>query len=801
MKVLFAVHDEKVSLSIVKKYQKEYKEIISYKNVYYFNAIFKELQRDKSYDRIVIDEELEEFTSSNYEQKDKFIFDKLDNITDEASNTTGSDIPIVLICTERRTKGEEFLVKLFGIGIYNAIIGNDRSTDEVCRLIYKPRTKKEAKIYYKVDADDVNYKRESEDDVGEEEIQHILLYFKKLGRNEEKYVEGFKNVVSQYNENQLKVIASVLPTSVKSILEKSSPEYQKLIEKKIVTAIKKNSDKKVEESGTTETLLTDRKPNIEKRIIVPKKINKTLISKVNISRPINSMRVEKENVEVRNEKLDEEIDEKIDKKIDEEIIKDQINIEENEAPKKKRGRPPKKAKIEEPIVAKVSKKRGRPPKNVSIEELQDFQQELPKSNYDLDDIEEQHFESDYENSQLNLNSNKESNEYQNNRSSLNLEDYQDNDDYILDEDDVSTLSDIQEYEPLIDETEFIPEKENDIEDTNSEEEILRRYDDSENQINNYAEQLPEKNNSEYHDYTEYNNLLSSTRKVMAFVGTSKNGTSFIVNNIAKILSDSGIDTAILDATKNKNAYYIYTKNEEDLRQVATKSIENLAIGNAQGIKVKSNLTVYTELPSQENIEQNVGTILETLIKNHSAVLIDCDFETPCEYFDKSQEIYLVQSMDILTIQPLTAFLRQLKSKNILNESKLRIILNKVIKLRGVSPKVIVGGMSNYNDPEMSFMTELFDRNNIVPMEIPFDMSAYGNYLEQIIECELTTDRYSKDFQNILKKLASVIYPLLPNGKKDKKKKKSKEEKKIDSYEDTAFSNSVNDTLNNMKKRY
>ena len=40
MKVLFAVHDEKVSLSIVKKYQKVYKEIISYKNVYYFNAIF-----------------------------------------------------------------------------------------------------------------------------------------------------------------------------------------------------------------------------------------------------------------------------------------------------------------------------------------------------------------------------------------------------------------------------------------------------------------------------------------------------------------------------------------------------------------------------------------------------------------------------------------------------------------------------------------------------------------------------------------------------------------------------------------
>ena len=48
MKVLFAVSNENISESIVKKYQKEYKEIISSKNVYYFNAIQKELQKDLS---------------------------------------------------------------------------------------------------------------------------------------------------------------------------------------------------------------------------------------------------------------------------------------------------------------------------------------------------------------------------------------------------------------------------------------------------------------------------------------------------------------------------------------------------------------------------------------------------------------------------------------------------------------------------------------------------------------------------------------------------------------------------------
>lgn len=45
MKVLFAVSNENISEMIVKKYQKDYKEIISYKNVYYFNAILKEIRK------------------------------------------------------------------------------------------------------------------------------------------------------------------------------------------------------------------------------------------------------------------------------------------------------------------------------------------------------------------------------------------------------------------------------------------------------------------------------------------------------------------------------------------------------------------------------------------------------------------------------------------------------------------------------------------------------------------------------------------------------------------------------------
>ena len=147
MKVLFAVNNESISEAIIKKYQQEYKEIISSKNVYYFEAITRELQKDKTYDRIVISEDVEPFANNNYGVIDKFIFERLDSIKDEATGNMGNNIPIILICADRRNKSEDFLVKIFGIGIYNALIGQDRTISKLCPLIAKPRDIKEARAY------------------------------------------------------------------------------------------------------------------------------------------------------------------------------------------------------------------------------------------------------------------------------------------------------------------------------------------------------------------------------------------------------------------------------------------------------------------------------------------------------------------------------------------------------------------------------------------------------------------------------------------------------------------------------
>ena len=142
MKVLFAVSNDGVTTSVVQKYQQKYKEIITKKSVYYFNAIIKELQRDRTYDALVIGEDLEPLANNDYAQADKFIFEKLDEISDEASKSSGEDIPIIFICADRRTREDALLIKLFGIGVYNALVENDRSIEKVCELICKPRTKR-----------------------------------------------------------------------------------------------------------------------------------------------------------------------------------------------------------------------------------------------------------------------------------------------------------------------------------------------------------------------------------------------------------------------------------------------------------------------------------------------------------------------------------------------------------------------------------------------------------------------------------------------------------------------------------
>ena len=357
---------------------------------------------------------------------------------------------------------------------------------------------------------------------------------------------------------------------------------------------------------------------------------------------------------------------------------------------------------------------------------------------------------------------------------------------VIEEEDDEDEEEEEVVKPIVEkEEQVVPNPVNEMQYTRPESANQNNY------MPNYNTREIENTNMQYYD-VNLDSLLSGNKKVVAFVGTSKNGTSFLVNNLADVLSKKGINVAVLDLTQNKNAYYIYTKNEEELRRKAYSSIQNLARGAVDGIQVNKNLTVFTTLPGEDEGINEYGNILKTLVQNYSVVLMDCDFETNYGYFKNAQEIYLVQSFDILTIQPLTAFLRNLKSKNILDPQKLRVVLNKVLRVRSVTERTIIGGMAYYNDPAMSFMTELFDKDNVKYCSIPFEEQTYSRYLEGLVNCEISINGYSKNFLASLDKLSNMVYPLLSN---------SANSGKLNSYNSNGFSSNMNNTLNKMKNNY
>ena len=1410
MKVLFAINDENIVSEITSRYQQKYKEIITSKSVYYFNAILKELQNERDYDAIVIGEDLEPIADNNYDRIDRFILEKMDEVSDEASQQSGSDIPIILICSDRRTRNDPILAKLFSMSIYNAITGADRTIEQVCELISKPRGKKEAKAYYNMNRTE-EYDPITGEDVSESEIQSILNHYTKIAGNEQKCVESFDIIASQYNPKQLKIIVNFLPMSVKSILEKYSVRYQQLFllnnktnknEKKtgaeLLTVDISNGQKldqpvvipatlshPVTEFNNTNAYVNNNgingqfmnnpymnngqmnqmqrpmqgnpymnqynqgnpynrnipnayqsqrpmQPNVEQNNTMQRNPNMMNMQQghqnmgprpeptqmgqmgqmprnnnvqnpsmqftnnpqnnqinniqnpynqfanmqnrntqmnpmqvqnnqfanaqygnrmpnVNQQNPANSipstnqqnlvnnipntnqqnlvnsmpdinqqnsnqenlnidLEEQKKNLEMdaepkteqntyqdiasvfdtpvipdpepiptqevpdfhleetpieekqteeeknantnffqptQMEQIKDEIQEtnilnnntpsnffyndENEKKIDEPNYlekKETEEIGENEQdlaqePKRGRGRP-RKAPIED-VEDKPKRGRGRPRKIKPEDELNQtqtviepmentqpaedlnsfnsmYQIQTQENNFDqnkkletiripdpvlsinpiqqhnsveeIKKIEPVHTFNPIESVQTynpveeikpvepvqTFNPTEEikpiepvqafkpiepvqtynpieqikpvepvqtfnpiepvqthnpietipawnnmNHEELNSMPSLGFEPIQDeytpvvqnieppmvtiptsnfennsiqinqmpaidtaNDNYELpsifgevaeqpeynqkDEEtknmfDTSVFNDNQaeikmnqeqnvpsydtsvdsffgeEIAPISTNINQVEENvANNLVETNTYKTEQNAYNNQEDlyqiqnarspfenevqqptNINDILGNIPkpvgiqsqtqpeevkqQENDGGFNPYNipspfendmnvnndlgTYANLVQQetyentfmpnnfqnpqlynqneeyveqpqsmlnmgSGKLCVFTGTSKNGVSFIVNNLAQMLIQSNVKVAILDETQNRNSFYIYTNNDEPLINKAVSSIRNLENGLAKGLDVSRYLTVYTNIPDGglENKTEDIEAIVSTLTHNYDIILVDSDFETNEKFFAYASEIYVVQSMDALTIQPITKFLSELKDKGLLQEEKLRIIINKYMNMKRLPAEIVIEGLTRYNEPTMTLQKELFNSKNVPAILIPFDMQAYTRYMDVIATCQMTLNGYPTVFLNSLDKLASIIYGTAPElakintaaqnkskkrgffaGKLTGKKQKEEPEKpnKNTQYNEfnpnqylmnnNLYSNEMNDTLNKMKKNY
>ena len=625
MKVLFAVSNEKITEQVVAKYQVMFNELLSYKEVYYYNAIVKELEKNKDYNAIVIDESLE---SVSNDKGDQYLLNNLDAITDIAVNNENTQIPIILICKADRQPAEEFLEKIYKIGIFNALILKDRKISKICEYINNPRNKKDAKKYYQINVDDTEVVADTEhDSIAKTELKNILNYYAKLGNDTSKYSETFERIAEQYTDVELVYIIARFPENVKNVLMSENQRFRNLM------SIDPSKLQQMEQAKKQQEMVEKLKPVVHQE--------------------------ENTNTFTQEEAKD---------------------------------------------------------LNVSIEPKQEENIHIISNEYDIEEKEEQ----------------------------------------VHENKNVAITPNIEPQKVEVNNSNSI----NDINVNTNPTNTNVNYNQNQNTNNmnyNYVEQTPNMNRNIEVQVQNVANQVNS-KNVFSFVGTSKNGTSFLVNSLAILFSSIGINTAIVDLTKNKNDYYMCTNNEDRLREIATLSIIKLEKGIAEGVQINKNLSVYTGLPTNDTNKLNSRAVIDTLKKNHTLILLDCDFETNLEYYTYSNQIFTVQSLDVLTMQPLTIHLKKLKELGIISDSKISIILNKEVPVKGLTKKLMIGGLSMYNSPNMEERVQLFNKDNVKVYSVPFDIQAYQKYLENIVHCKFEITGYPKKFITELQLIAENIYP-------------------------------------------
>ncbi len=246
------------------------------------------------------------------------------------------------------------------------------------------------------------------------------------------------------------------------------------------------------------------------------------------------------------------------------------------------------------------------------------------------------------------------------------------------------------------------------------------------------------------------------KKIVCFVGAPKSGTTFCINAIGTFLARNRVKTAIVDVTRKRDTYTIYTYDNEGKRNIAAESLKYASNGLNEPL-VYEKLSVYTGMPGEDRKIYNASLAIDTIIQNNNVILIDSDFTTPADYFRLCQEIYIVQDMDILNISQLTIFLRELKERGV-PMNKIRIIINKHIKC-ALTAKDILDGIATYTSYDLKMYDELFNSSTIPYFILPFDEENYKKYVEMVFKYQNKFSTFTDDFKEALNKIINSIYPI------------------------------------------
>ena len=847
MKVLFAIGNEQTSKKVAEKYYNKYGEELEYKNVFYFKALLEEVKKDKTYDRIVISEDLEQFYVKSIEAFDRIIFNYIDGITDEIE-----DSEIIFICSDRRTKqNDSFVERLFNIGVYNMLIGDERTIEPLCKYIKKPLNKKEAKRHLNITSIvSEGSPLASDDTVEEDQIMSILKYYDNMKINgktsQAEYVKAFDDIAEQYNKNQLKVILLCLPADVRNAVYDSN-RYTFLMDEEELSrreakekAQKKISNKPAKRGGLFGILRDNRNKETQKpmpEVTVDnnqKEMERQQKEQEELKKKAEQEALARQQAELKAKqeamaKQEAELKAKAER---EALARAELqkNTQVTTAPENRNlvenTTKPSENDIEIDVMNSVSDKNSANEqdelrKRVEQEALAKQQEELKKKAEqealanEQEELKRKAEQEALAKQQAELKRKAEQEALARQQEELKKKAEQEalanEQEELKRKAEQEALARQQEELKRKAEQEALARKQEELKRKAEQEALARQQEELKKKAEKEAlakeqeknvnvppvmsntnnmkieqdrfeaerrkleqeKQALEEEKRRLREQTErlnQNTGMTTTtqneanydeprridfKKMVLFVGSNKSGTTFTVNAVAHALAAQKITVGMLDMTRDKSMYYIYNQDDRDLRNIASECMQKLSEGIDSYIPVKKNLKVYTSVSSSDSRKAYRNrTVIDTVREANNLVIVDADFSTPFEYFEKANEIYIVQDLDIIKIQETTLFLRELKNKSI-DMNKIRIVINKYVKTM-LTPKKLIEGLSYYNDPQMSFIDELLS-NKVPYFIIPFAVENYVKYIEGMLKNELDYKKYTPEFTEAINALANSVF--------------------------------------------
>ncbi|MBR6252724.1 MAG: hypothetical protein IKR04_02660 [Clostridia bacterium] len=862
MKVLFAIGSAVTSERLANLYYQTYGEKLEYKDVFYFKAILEEVKRDKTYDRIVIAEELEPMQTNVVDAINQMLLNNLDSITDEID-----DSPIIFICSQNRTKSDSFISRLFNMGIYNFLIGDDRQEGPLCKLIKNPRNKKEAKAYININPAELSLDDKQDDGVDERELISICNYFDRL-KTPEEYISAFANVAEQYSDDDLSTIVAALTRNLKRGQDifntlKSHPTFSKYCAWQDRIAIENQEPDPTPKKPSLLNIFSKKKSKANdnegfKNLVENRRKKENVMSHV-VSEDEQrldqeaQMRAQQKNQYGRNdvnpisdyqqttinpvaavvggvatafdnraqqEELLKKQQEELIRRQQEELLKKQqeemLKKQQEELVKKQQEellRQQQEAQLkaqQEELIRKQQEEAALAQQEALLkaqqEELIKKQQEEILKKQQEEMLKKQQDELLRQQQEAQLKAQQEAllraqqeaqlkaqQEAQRKAQEEQLRKQQEEQRARLEAENLRKQQEAQQ-EALRREA-LMREQEEQL--RRQQEELARQRELAQQQMNSYATTPSQDSYNSYYNPapdtstinqiptpivastpsgTQDNDDFASTitpqyvpsdyKKVVAFVGPSKAGTSFMANCIGTLLAMKGIKTTILDMTKSRGLYWFYSDETDKKYDIVASCMSNLSNGQSTPIQVgrSKNLSLYTTIPKGKE-DNRKGyrhkTVMETARRNTNLLIIDCDFTTPSEYLEQAQEIYVVQDLDLVKVADTKEFFKDLKNRHT-DWSKLRLIINNSVKCNVTAKKIRKNALTYYQDPSYTY-TEEFETIKTC-IEVPLDPQNYANYIDGMESGKLYFEKFTPEFQKVIEDLSTIVYGITTKKK-------------------------------------